>query len=221
MVVLFDLDETLLDHAATERTAAAALHRIAQVSRPVEEFQAAWSEALERNFGRYVAGELSYQDQRRARVRDAVDPRLTDAAADRLLDHYLEAYLGASTLFADALPCLDRLAGRHRLGIVSNGNSHHQRTKLARCGIAARFEHILISEECGHHKPAPEIFARACALMGEPASRAVYVGDRYDVDAEGARRAGLRGVWLDRAGRAGAEHEPPIIASLDQLDALL
>jgi putative hydrolase of the HAD superfamily len=57
--------------------------------------------------------------------------------------------------------------------------------------------------------------------MGEPVTRAVYIGDRYDVDAEGARRAGLRGVWLDRYGRAGAEHEPPIISSLDELDPIL
>ena len=31
MVVLFDLDETLLDHRTTERAAATALHRIADL----------------------------------------------------------------------------------------------------------------------------------------------------------------------------------------------
>ncbi len=222
MVVLFDIDETLLDHRTTERAAATALHRIAMVTRPVGDFVAAWSDALERHFRRYLAGELSYEDQRRARVREVVDATLDDEAADRLLMHYLDAYLAGSTLFPDVLPCLDRLArGGHRLGIISNGQSDHQRTKLTRCGIADRFEHILISEECGHHKPAPEIFAQACARMGEPPARAVYVGDRYDVDAEGARRAGLRGIWLDRHARAGAEHEAPIISSLDELDAAL
>jgi len=222
MVVLFDIDETLVDHRTTERAAAAALHGIAGVTRPVEDFAAAWSDALERNFERYVAGELSYDDQRRARVRDVLGSELDDEAADRLLAHYRDAYLAGSTLFPDALPCLDRLAREgHRLGIISNGHSEHQRSKLARCGIADRFEHILISEECGHHKPAPEIFAQACARMGVPAHRAAYIGDRYDVDAEGSRRAGLRGVWLDRNARAGAEHEPPIISSLDELDEVL
>jgi putative hydrolase of the HAD superfamily len=222
MLVLFDIDETLLDHRTTERAAATALHRIADVARPLGDFVAAWAEALERNFARYLSGELSYEDQRRARIREVVDPELSDEAADRLLARYLDAYLAGAALFPDVLPCLDRLAGaRHRLGIISNGQTDHQRIKLVRCGITERFEHILISEECGHAKPAPEIFAQACARMGEPATRAVYIGDRYDVDAEGARRAGLRGVWLDRGARAGAEHQPPIISSLDELDALL
>src|SRR5687768_11113505 len=120
MLVLFDIDETLLDHRTTERAAATALHRIADVTRPLGDFVAAWAEALERNFGRYLAGELSYEDQRRARIREVVDPELTDEAADRLLAHYLDAYLAGAALFPDVLPCLDRLAGaRHRLGIIS------------------------------------------------------------------------------------------------------
>lgn len=222
MVVLFDLDETLLDHRTTERAAATALHRIADLKRPVDEFVAAWAAALERHFQRYLDGELSYEEQRRARVREAIDPRLTDEAVDRLLEQYLAAYLSTPALFTDAVPCLDRLsAAGHRLGVITNGNTEHQRLKLTHSGILARFECVVVSEECGHAKPAPEIFARACAHMGEPAARAIYIGDRYDVDAEGARRAGLRGIWLDRRATAGAEHLPPIIASLDDLDALL
>lgn len=219
MLVLFDIDETLLDHKTTERAAAAVLHRIAGVNGPVEAFVAAWSDALERNFQRYLAGELSYDEQRRARVREVVGA-LDDEAVDRLLEQYLEVYLAGSTLFPDVVPCLDRLAG-HRLGIISNGQTAHQRAKLVRSGIVDRFECVLVSEECGFAKPSAEIFHRACARLGEPPAGAVYIGDRYDVDAEGARRAGLRGIWLDRSRVAGPDHQPPIIASLDDLAAIL
>jgi putative hydrolase of the HAD superfamily len=220
MLVLFDIDETLLDHRATERAAATILHQAVGAGRPLEEFLNTWDEALERNFQRYLAGELAYDEQRRVRVREAVAPDLSDEAVDRLLADYLDAYLAGSTLFPDALPCLDRLSG-HRLGIVSNGQTSHQRGKLARTGITDRFDCILISEECGHAKPAAEIFLAACSRLGESPAGAIYIGDRYDVDAEGARRAGLRGVWLDRRARAGAEHLPPIISSLDDLATLL
>jgi putative hydrolase of the HAD superfamily len=220
VLVLFDIDDTLLDHRTAERSAAEALHRIAGAAGPVDAFAAAWSEALERHFQRYLAGELSYEEQRRARVRDVVDRGLTDAAADRLLAAYHDAYSAGLVPFPDVTPCLDRLAG-HRLGIVSNGQTSQQRAKLVRAGLVDRFECILISEECGRAKPDPGIFLDACARIGEPPASALHIGDRYDLDAEGARSAGLRGIWLDRHGRAAAHHLPPIIASLDQLDRLL
>jgi putative hydrolase of the HAD superfamily len=73
----------------------------------------------------------------------------------------------------------------------------------------------------GLAKPSPAIFLLACERMGAPPATTIYVGDRYDVDAEGARRAGLRGVWLDRGRAARGEHAPPIISTLEELDALL
>jgi len=112
--------------------------------------------------------------------------------------------------------CLGSLA-QHRLGVISNGQRSQQVKKLERTGIIDKFDCILISEECGHSKPGAEIFRHACALAGEPAERAIYVGDRYDVDAVGARQAGLAGVWLDRRGNASAEHKPPIVGSLCEL----
>jgi putative hydrolase of the HAD superfamily len=145
---------------------------------------------------------------------------LGDDAVDRLLEHCLERYVAGSTLFSDALPCLDRMAV-HRIGIISNGHPAHQQAKLERCGIADRFECVLVSEACGVAKPDPAIFHQACARLGEPPASAIYVGDRYDVDAEGARRAGLRGVWLDRDRSADGQHAPPIVSSLDELDAVL
>jgi putative hydrolase of the HAD superfamily len=49
----------------------------------------------------------------------------------------------------------------------------------------------------------------------------VYVGDHYDLDAQGARRAGLLGIWLDRMGASSEEHRPPMIRSLLDLPGVL
>jgi putative hydrolase of the HAD superfamily len=54
--------------------------------------------------------------------------------------------------------------------------------------------HEMISEECGFAKPSREIFLRACELAGESPTNAVYVGDHYDLDAQGSRAPGLAGV---------------------------
>jgi putative hydrolase of the HAD superfamily len=220
MLVLFDIDDTLLDHGAAERSAATFLYKSVGASVPLEEFLVKWAAALERHFARYLTGEVSYQGQRRDRVREMVDRSLSDETADRIFAGYLASYEAGWSLFSDVLPCLDSLA-QHRLGVISNGQGVQQRRKLAQTGIVDRFECVVISEECGCAKPDPTIFLRACAEAGESPANSVYVGDRYDLDAQAARTAGLRGIWLDRKEGATAEHVSPIIRSLDRLGALL
>lgn len=220
MLILFDIDDTLLDHEATERSAATLLYKRISTPAPIEEFLVRWSAALERHFARYIAGEVSYQGQRRDRLREVVGASLSDEGADRLFAGYLSSYEASWSLFSDVLPCLDGLS-QHCLGVISSGQGDQQRRKLAQTGIGDRFECILISEECGCAKPDATIFLRACALLGERPGNSVYVGDRYERDAQAARTAGLQGVWLDRKGRAMAGHAPPIIRTLDGLRALL
>jgi putative hydrolase of the HAD superfamily len=220
MLVLFDLDDTLLDHTTAMRSAATALWSSIKSCISKDQFLALWTRSHERHYPRYLCGELTHQGQRRARVRDAIDPTLDDPTADALFELYFSRYRDAWLLFSDAKMCLQYLQG-HRLGIISNGPSDEQRMKLVRTGIAEKFACILISEECGVAKPANEIFLQACEAMGEHPSNALYVGDRYDLDAEPSRRAGLCGVWLDRHGRQTLEHLPPVINGLQELPALV
>jgi putative hydrolase of the HAD superfamily len=220
MVLFFDIDGTLLDQSTAERAGALAIHRTFGAEAPVEEFVSRWSTALERQFVRYLTGELTYQGQGRSRVREVLDPTLTDEAADRIFDEYLAAYEAAWSLFPDVLSSLDQLS-QYRLGVISNGQSHEQRRKLVNTGIEGRFEWIFVSEECGWAKPSREIFEHACVATGESPANVVYVGDSYDFDACAARRAGLTGVWLDRPGGAAAKHAPPVIGTLKELPRLL
>ena len=220
MIIFFDIDDTLVDHGSAVRAAVEALHRSVVVNISLEEFFLVWTGALKRHFDRYLAGELSYEAQRRARVRDAIDPTLSDETADRIFSTYLASYEANWSLFPDVRPCLERL-NSYRLGVISNGETVQQRLKLARTGIADRFESIVISEESGCAKPNAAIFHRACSMAGESPERSVYVGDLYDVDAVAARNAGLVGVWLDRAGNASEHHVSPVIHSLAHLAQIL
>lgn len=220
-MVFFDIDDTLMDDGTATRTAVAVLHRLSSAAGTIDELVVRWWAAIDRHFPRYLAGEVSYQAQRRARIREVIDNRATDQDADRTYQVYLEAYESALTLFPDVLPCLAALQGS-RVGVISNGQAAHQRKKLERTNIISRFDYVLISEECAWSKPSAGIFLHACEAAGVPPSDAVYVGDRYDVDATGARAAGLTGIWLDRRRTRHASHQHPIIAGLDELaDALI
>ncbi len=218
MVILFDIDGTLIDHDGAERVAVEILRRKLGLAEPPEAFLARWHEILERHYDRYLAGELTLQGQRRERFREAVDSSLTDEAADRLSDVYLADYLDFCQPYPYVAPCLAELAA-YPMGVISNGERSQQQYKLERAGIAGCFGPLILSAECGMAKPARGIFELACREMGVAPSEAVYVGDRRDIDAEAAQSAGLRGVWLDRAGMGGAGI--PQIRTLAELPALI
>lgn len=220
MLVLFDIDDTLIDHASAMTAGVASLYAAIRPAAPLPVFLADWRDALSQHFPRYLSGELTYQGQRRARVRQTVSMSLTDDQADELFTAYSRAYEAHWALFPDVLSCLDRLE-EHRLGIISNGNGAEQRSKLDRTGIAGRFEGIHISSECGQPKPAAEIFHRACRVAAVGPEDAVYVGDAYETDALGARAAGLHAVWLDRNQMRRKDHIPPVIGGLGELPDLL
>lgn len=216
MAILFDLDDTILDHAEAFQKGTQALHARFATSLTLTEFAAAWEASLKIQYERYLAGAISYEQQRLERVRDVLDPSLSDSEAMGWFSVYRDAYESAWRIFPDAASALEALSSRP-LGIITNGQVDQQRKKLRVLGIAERFSCVVISESVGHAKPSPTIFRHACELLGEAPDRCAYVGDRYDLDAQGARDSGLVGIWLDRQGTATAAHVGPIIRSLEQL----
>ncbi len=118
-----------------------------------------------------------------------------------------------------------RSAGIH-LGLISNSHrcldsfqSHFELQGL----IAA----TVSSSEHGLMKPHPSIFQAALQQADVAAAEAVMVGDSVRQDVEGALRAGMRAVLLDRLDRptparaALAQRGVPTIASLRELPELL
>jgi putative hydrolase of the HAD superfamily len=206
-VVLFDLDDTLFAHreAVDDAVVAtlAAMER-ADDAPAVAEEQARWRELEEHHYNRYLAHELDYQEQRRARVRAFLAPYGTDfddAAAAAWFERWVQRYRAAFRLHADALPCLDaleRLIPGVRFGVITNGDLAFQTAKLDALGIEGRFEHVVTSGELGFAKPDPRIFAEAAHRFAARLDACAYVGDRIRTDAIGAAAAGMTGVWLDR-----------------------
>jgi putative hydrolase of the HAD superfamily len=205
-VVLFDLDDTLFAHQRAVRLGVTA-HRRASGA-PLADADddaelARWHALEEHHYGRYLAGELAYLEQRRHRARDFVEPYGLDLSADHMADQwfgdYMVQYQLAWTLHDDALPCLDELQSQGtRIGIITNGDLKFQMAKIDRMGLTPRIEHVIASGELGFAKPDRRIFEHTCSVFGVRPSEAAYVGDRLETDAIGATTAGLAGVWLAR-----------------------
>lgn len=227
--VLFDVDDTLVDHEGAARSGLA-LHLRDRGEDYGPDVWAQWVTVEHRHFDRYLAGELSFEEQRRARARDFTGAALTDAEADAWFDGYRRCFEAAWTVFDDVPPTLDRLAASGlALGAFSNVDGAYTRRKLAAVGLLDRFAVVLGRDDVSAGKPSAEPFLTLAATLGAAPEAAAHVGDRYEVDARPARAAGLLGIWLDRPGsdltfrgpQGPVDPEVRVISALGELVALV
>jgi putative hydrolase of the HAD superfamily len=204
--VLFDLDGTLFDHrGAAEK----AVWQLADRFEPViarEDVLVAWFSSEERHMAEYLRDECTFAEQRCRRVQDVaplLGLDLTKAEMEEwFTTNYLSGYEAAWRCFPDAVESLRWLKdGQPPLvtGVITNGDSPQQHLKAERIGLRHLLGPILTPAELGVAKPDPSSFHAACRRLGLTPGRTVYVGDSLEIDALGASRAGLIGVWLDRA----------------------
>ncbi|UCD56455.1 MAG: HAD-IA family hydrolase [Candidatus Hydrogenedentota bacterium] len=122
-------------------------------------------------------------------------------------------------LYPDTLKSLEKLKSNDfSLAIVSNWNSSLEKI-VNGLDIAGYFDFALASAEAGWKKPSPKIFQLALEHAGAEPSRVVHIGDTYQTDVLGARKAGIRAIMLDR--RGGAHHDHEVITCLLELYPLL
>jgi len=231
--VLFDLDDTLFAHREAVARAITAHRSQLGADRLDDALEVErWRALEELHYHRYLAGEISFSGQRRARAREFAanygQDLAIDAAADAWFDGYRQEYEAVWMLHDDAIDCLTRIRATGTLvGIITNGELAFQAEKVDRLGLSPVIDGLVASGAVGFTKPDPRIFELACARLGVATSAAVYVGDRLGTDAIGAARAGLRGVWLNRSGDATAAEFSvaeasgiDIISSLNELEGL-
>lgn len=212
--VFFDVDDTLVD---SDGAARAAFRAVFGASADY----AAWS-VLSREWYPRHPRELSWDAMRVGRTAAFLDSLdLPDEPADAEARR-MQVMEASFELFADVPECLRVLRQSGvKLGVITNSESAHQRRKLRSVGLADAFDAVVISGEFGAAKPDPAIFEHACTAIGVRPQAALHVGDRLDLDALGARDAGLCGVWLDRRAEANGERGVPIVSGLAQLPGLL
>ncbi|MBH0181256.1 MAG: HAD-IA family hydrolase [Nitrospira sp.] len=131
---------------------------------------------------------------------------------DRVFEVFEDA--GSWSLFPETLS-----TSGMELGIISNFDSRLFPV-IRGLGIADLFDTITISSLAQAAKPATKIFQLALDKHAIDPEEALHVGDSLRDDVEGAGKAGLHAVLLDRQGtspRAGVR----TIQSLDELIPLI
>lgn len=119
---------------------------------------------------------------------------------------------------------LEELSSRgHRLAIVSNtfvpGSVLDRH--LASLGLLRFFPLRVYSCDTGYRKPSRKIFQHALRGLNVSPDDAVFVGDRWRQDVQGATRAGLKAVWKPPPQAAPRRSYPWTLGPLTDLPALL
>lgn len=220
--VVLDLDGTLVDHdAAVVAALQAWLPTMGATTS--DHLVTAWRAAEQQHFARWRAGEISFAEQRRNRLRDFL-PRVEqpvgrDDDLDELFGDFLRHYEAAWRCYDDVGDTLDVLAHHHvPVAVLTNGSDAQQGAKLAATGLAERVGPVTTAEAAGVAKPDRRAFLTACESLRVSPARVLHVGDDHALDVVAARRAGLGAVHLDRFG-TGPEQEA--IRSLSGLPPLV
>jgi putative hydrolase of the HAD superfamily len=216
--ILFDLDGTLLDHRGAADAAiiawAAALApghpRLAQVA-PL------WAALEIPHLAAWQAGECSWEEQRRRRVR-ALCAELAVAAPadlDAAFADYAGRYRRGWAAFPDVAGVVAALEG-FVLGVLTNGSQGPQEAKVRAIGL--ELSPVLTGEVLGgHFKPSPACYTGAAAALGLAPEEVLLVGDDVAKDVTGPAAVGMRSVWLDRL---GVEEPPPGFPRITSLAGL-
>jgi putative hydrolase of the HAD superfamily len=230
--VLLDLDGTLLDHDGAAHTAfvGACATWLPELDRVTRDAAADTWKAIEVTYmQQFLDGAMTFQEQRRARVRGVLDAhgggrgRWQDADLDALFGGYLKEYEAAWRPFDDVPEAMQFLhQAPDGVAVLSNGDRRQQEAKLAALGLDPA-PRLFVPADVGAPKPEPASFLGACATMGWDPADVVYVGDNLTTDAVAARSAGLAGCWLQRRPTGGHQADPsiPRISSLTDLRDIL
>jgi 5'-nucleotidase len=205
-VVLFDLDDTIVDHALTCRDALARLRRDQPRlrRRSVDALWTEYSRLLEEVHPDILKGVLAPDLARIERFRRLARFCGTSVDAEEAADWskaYRTYYHSLRRLVPGARGLLERLHRRTRLGVVSNNQVAEQAEKVARFGLNGLLDFLVISEGVGLAKPDPRIFSLALDRASAEPGEAVMIGDSWESDILGARSAGIAAVWFNRFGR--------------------
>ena len=218
--ILFDLDDTLWPIAPVILQAEESVYAWLRENAPrvaerftIDSLRQARLELL----ARQPEFHLDLGKLRRAGLLDAFDQAGEDPAKVELAMARYFAARNAVIPYDDVLPGLLRLKDKVLVGSVSNGNAD-----LRTIGLSHHFKVSVAAHQLGVAKPDKAIFLAACEALGVAPEDAVYVGDDVLLDVQGAQRAGLRAVWMNRTGSTRhLEHEVVPDAIVKNFDELL
>jgi len=113
------------------------------------------------------------------------------------LNVFFQSFIDTLELREGAKQLLEQTAAQTRVGLISNfTHAPVIHRSLRKLGIHQYFNAIVVSEDVGWRKPAPQIFQDTLRRLQAKVDEAVFIGDSPIEDIKGAKDVGLKTVFV-------------------------
>lgn len=137
---------------------------------------------------------------------------------EEFIPFYYDHMFEYAVLKKETIDVLERLKGKYKLAVLSNGDSKSQHSKITKVGIKQYFDEVLVSGDIGIHKPDKRIFEYVADKLNVKLEECLMVGDVFSSDILGAINAGITPVWiLEDTERPAHFYKGYRIEKLDQI----
>ncbi len=197
--VLWDIDGTLLDFAASEKLSLKKCFEKLNLGTCTNEMVSRYSEINVKYWEALERGEMTRSQILVGRFTEFLKERNLDVSIASQLNSLYQETLGDFIVFMPkAKETVLYLKGKIPQYAVSNGTVQAQSRKLKNSGLSLVFDDVFLSEEVGFEKPMKEffdaVFLRHSIL--EP-KKTILIGDSLTSDIQGAINAGIVSCWFN------------------------
>lgn len=199
--IIFDVDDTIYDQLQPFQIAFGRQFSHFK-NAPIEKLYISSRKHSEFLFNESEAGTISLAELHTYRIKTAFRDFEIEINDQEAMD-FQKAYENEQkkiVLFPEIERLLELLSKMGKqLAILTNGPHEHQLMKINQLGLTRWIpeENIFISGAMGSAKPAPEAFHFVEKTLNLKADRTVYIGDSFENDVIGAKKAGWQAIWMN------------------------
>ena len=197
-LLLFDLDDTLLDFGANEADSLNKLFRQHGYTFSDELFRV-YNFVNKQLWADYEDGKIALNDVLNSRFSETMLKLGKVVDGIEWEEQYRELLGNGSQLIEGALELCQSLSASHRLFVITNGITKTQIKRLQQSGLYEFFEDIFDSQSIGFQKPSKEFFDYVMRHIKDfKIEEALVIGDSLNTDIKGGIQAGIDTCWVNR-----------------------
>ncbi len=197
-VLIFDLDNTLIDFSKSETLAlptALKEHNIECTEERVKKYQeinrTCWQNMEKGLFTKDVCVTLRFKMFLDYFDIEGINPKA-------LNESFLEQLTYNVPIMPGSIEVLEKFKDNHLMVMMTNGIKHVQEAKIKKSRLNKYFDFIIISDDVGHNKPDIKIFEYMEDKIGHyEKSKMLIIGDSLGSDIEGGINYGIKTCFFN------------------------